>query len=900
MSKQPFFVSSLSSLLATVLVVASAITAQTQVLGLETGHRVPWVRLDGYTQADGTNAFALTLPPAAEQPALRGHPRVPANGPRDVVILVSTAASQTGDYRAKSLATLRSLLSKLDANDRVKLVAFDLNAIPLTPEFVAPNSPQMAAALTALDHRTPLGSCDLETGLETAARSYSGDSKSARAIVYMGDGSSRANPLTIDRLDRIVNDLVTQRAPVIAFGVGPRLQEQLLGTLVARSGGVLVPENAVLGADFYGTGLAQAVHASVLWPQAADKVKWPEDMDVYPRTLPPLRSDRDTVLVGATKSGHPVPWVAPKQVEIDVDGPAGAQELVFDIPELKPDANNYYLVSLLDQAKVDGGRTLPLIDSGSLATAKEEIEAGGRGLSDLAFKALHGGNLDSADKLAGEALSRNPNDLVAREIKDAVAAKKAGGGPLSLAVGVAAKVVDPPPLPGAPGDLNLQGGDAAAPPPAGAAAESEIQQANALEERWQKEVEVAINKARSLVAEKPDEAEKMLQQITANLAAVTELRPEMRDRLMGQLRAASREIRRRKEEYIHREQARIREEAARKEEELVNAALQRDQSKVDQLMRRFDSLLEESRQRLSEQAADQAAADAQTSAAEADKIVTGNMPSAGPTMRVAMHTARFLGAYDDIMAVRVARQKGYVDAMYQTEKAHVPTPDDPPIVYPDAEVWKELTARRREKYSSTELSQHSPVEKKIEEALKQPTQIEFVETPLKDVVDYLKDLHHIEIQLDSAALKDAGVDESTTVTRNIKGISLRSALKLLLDDLQLTYVIHDEVLLITSPTKAESDEYMTTKVYPVADLVLPIKDFGFMGGFGGMGGMMGGMGDTMGGMGGMMGGMGMGGMGMGGMGMGGMGMGGMGMGGMGMGGMGMGGGMFNVPREVLP
>ena len=91
---------------------------------------------------------------------------------------------------------------------------------------------------------------------------------------------------------------------------------------------------------------------------------------------------------------------------------------------------------------------------------------------------------------------------------------------------------------------------------------------------------------------------------------------------------------------------------------------------------------------------------------------------------------------------------------------------------------------------------------------------------LKDVVDYLKDLHHIEIQLDSAALKEAGVDESTPVTKNLKGISLRSALKLMLDELQLKYVIHNEVLLITSPAKAESDEYMITKAYPVEDLVV--------------------------------------------------------------------------------
>jgi len=194
------------------------------------------------------------------------------------------------------------------------------------------------------------------------------------------------------------------------------------------------------------------------------------------------------------------------------------------------------------------------------------------------------------------------------------------------------------------------------------------------------------------------------------------------------------------------------------------------------------------------------------------------------------------------MTVRVAKQKGFVDAMSRTEGSHVPTADDPPIVYPDAEFWKDLTVRRRDKYSASDVSQRGAAEKKILDALKQPTQIEFVETPLRDVVDYLKDLHHIEIQLDVAALKEEGVEENTPVTKNLKGISLRSALKLLLDDLQLKYVIHNEVLLITAPTKADSEEYQTTKVYPVPDVVLPIKDIGFKGGFGGMG-----MGNTLGG-----------------------------------------------------
>ena len=65
----------------------------------------------------------------------------------------------------------------------------------------------------------------------------------------------------------------------------------------------------------------------------------------------------------------------------------------------------------------------------------------------------------------------------------------------------------------------------------------------------------------------------------------------------------------------------------------------------------------------------------------------------------------------------------------------------------------------------------------IEKALALPTQIEFVETPLQDVIDYLKDYHHIDIQIDTKALNDVGVDPSKTISEELdKGISLRSAL----------------------------------------------------------------------------------------------------------------------------
>jgi hypothetical protein len=106
----------------------------------------------------------------------------------------------------------------------------------------------------------------------------------------------------------------------------------------------------------------------------------------------------------------------------------------------------------------------------------------------------------------------------------------------------------------------------------------------------------------------------------------------------------------------------------------------------------------------------------------------------------------------------------------------------------------------------------------IERALDSATQIEFVETPLQDVVDYLKDYHHMEIQIDTKALKEAGIEPTRPITKNLKGISLRSALKLMLREIKLTYVIQDEVLLITTPQEAAA--HLTTKVYPVADLVV--------------------------------------------------------------------------------
>ena len=97
-------------------------------------------------------------------------------------------------------------------------------------------------------------------------------------------------------------------------------------------------------------------------------------------------------------------------------------------------------------------------------------------------------------------------------------------------------------------------------------------------------------------------------------------------------------------------------------------------------------------------------------------------------------------------------------------------------------------------------------EKKIHAALSEPTRVEFIDTPLGDVIDFLEDMHNIEIELDGD-----GVDTDLPITKNLAKLSLASALDLMLYEHDLTHVIHDEVLLISPPVALNTRE--TTEVY---------------------------------------------------------------------------------------
>ena len=55
------------------------------------------------------------------------------------------------------------------------------------------------------------------------------------------------------------------------------------------------------------------------------------------------------------------------------------------------------------------------------------------------------------------------------------------------------------------------------------------------------------------------------------------------------------------------------------------------------------------------------------------------------------------------------RRRAFNDTLYQVELSHIPFPDEPPLIYPDAEVWERLSNRRLKKYGKFELCSNRAV-----------------------------------------------------------------------------------------------------------------------------------------------------------------------------------------------
>lgn len=168
--------------------------------------------------------------------------------------------------------------------------------------------------------------------------------------------------------------------------------------------------------------------------------------------------------------------------------------------------------------------------------------------------------------------------------------------------------------------------------------------------------------------------------------------------------------------------------------------------------------------------------------------------------------------------IRAEKEDGVVKSFLEVDRASTPQTED--LVY--GEDWNEIT-NKRAKYKKQE-TRYSEKELEIQKRMSTPIQARYTNQPLASVMDELAQMAGITIHLAPDGLAEQSVQPSQPVTLNIQDtIPLKSALNLILEPLNLDYTIRNDVLMITSKSKKDTDTYTVT--YPVADLVIPIPNF---------------------------------------------------------------------------
>ena len=115
--------------------------------------------------------------------------------------------------------------------------------------------------------------------------------------------------------------------------------------------------------------------------------------------------------------------------------------------------------------------------------------------------------------------------------------------------------------------------------------------------------------------------------------------------------------------------------------------------------------------------------------------------------------------------------------------------------------------------------QRLEAETEIRQRLRSTVTFRFHETPLAEVLQRIREHCQINLLVNEKMLEDMGVDQRVPVSIEMHNVSVEAFLNTILPNLNLTWLIQDEALVITTPDHAQSR--LNTRIYPVADLVFP-------------------------------------------------------------------------------
>lgn len=773
----------------------------------------------------GETLFAWQVKPTLEAAPAR---------PKDVLVVVDTSASQAGRPLQQARQILAAYAATLTRDDRVSVWVASTPAATraLTAGFQPADSDDVrnaAVALTEIEYGS--GATDLKGGLNKALATLSPSRARHQMVLFLGDGESAIDPVTEE--DRIALGGQMDRADVYFFAVplGLKVNPHNLHGLAALTGGTLVRvqedlANPAKRAEFV-TRLKAAIDAPVL---KADKYSFGAEVaEVYPTKLPALRADKPTLVMG--KLAKPAAALT-AAVTGKIGTKAVSLNLTQDLPPSSPE--HFFLNLMLDQWRGAPHKEAPamLQADRALALASTQVKLYRDEFLSQAVWAVTMERYEDAAKLYGAAKKIDPGDaeataglvlietMKAGKVTKADLKKKIDAASDALKVGnneVARTIVHQVAT-----ETQPPAGGAAQPPANPQAAADLIKEAEARrrveEQRYRVLVEQTVRRARQLLRTDPDAAYQDLKRQRDEILGYEGIGDTTRGQLVGDLEAVMREVFVKGAE-IKRAATAEREAIARTRQQLNEFDRQvQDQDRLKARIDAFRQLMQQARFELAYQ-------EAQLMIQE--RIARGQtVPPAAVASYIIGQQATQLREWRELVRIREDR---FLLTMMQVEKSHIPYPDEPPVHFPPARVWRELTELRKEKYENSILGpEASPTQKKLQSILENQ-RVSFPgnlnDTPLFELLQNMAkqfDVTFIIMEEYFKAEQEQNIKEKkpNLSSTRLEGLTLGNFLDVVLQSMNATFIVRPEYIEITTFTRRLEEK--VTRVFPVADLVIPI------------------------------------------------------------------------------
>ena len=783
-----------------------------------------------YKLKSGDTAFAWQVKPTLPVASPR---------PKDVLVMVDTSASQAGESLQRAAQIVNALGHELGADDRVDVWTVNLDSPEHTKSLTrgfkaAADAGVKKAAETLANEEYGAGAVDLKAGLDKALAAFERKAGRQQVILYLGDGESAASPAPLTEAARVDlgKRMVEREVQFFAVPLGYPVAANTLHGFGMLTGGAVVRVKEDMGTAngrfSFTKRLTEALDVPVLNVTKATLA--PAAGDLFPGQLPPLRADRPTLVVGAVKGEA-------ANLTLTVDGTVAGKKqsvtLTERLPASQPD--NYFVAAMIEQWRAAETKDAPVVLSAdrALAMASEQFRLYRDEFLVLALDAVVADKLDHAEKLFAAATHIDPDSAEAKagvkvigklrsgemtkeQLKQRVKEDEQTG---RKQIHFQAPAEQPA------GSQPAAGGQGPAVDPATLIKQADAARAVA-EAEARSLVDETLRRVRQLREADPDGAYEDLKRQRETVRSLDRLSESVRTRLVADLESAMRDVAV-KSADIKRRLAAERERISTARERLNEYDRQLSQDEQTRArIDRFRYLMSQARYELAYREAQ---------VMEQERVNRGLPvpPEVYATYRIGQSATQLREQRE----LKRLREDRYLLTMLQVDKSYVPYPDEPPVHFPPASVWREIRGRRevyefKNQTVGADVPQSLRTLQTIIEGTHNipgvPKRVKFDQglkgTNLKQLIDLLETQFNRQIKfvVRDDLFRATGPDGENIKEQqfkndaNLTGMTLGSFLDIALLDIKASFIVRPEYIEITTMDARINEK--VTRAFEIGDL----------------------------------------------------------------------------------